>query len=86
MSEAIETIKDFQKSDTKFQYMMLGRLKSDCEYFLGNGAGSTKHLYMQDVNDQIEVMKGLHNGLEVKPEWLTMEELLSLEERIKAAD
>lgn len=83
MSEAERILKDFLSRDTKFQYMMLDRLRQDALYFLGAGGRHEKHLYTGNVNDHIEVMKGIHDHLEVKPEWLTMEELLELESKMK---
>ena len=63
-------------------YMMLGRLKSDCEYFLGNGNGYEKHLWAGNVEEQIEEMKKLWNQVSTKPEWLTMKEIESYEKEM----
>ena len=57
------------------EYMLLSRLKSDCDYFLGNGNRHEKHLWAGDVKGQIEKMKELWNAIIVKPEWLSMEEI-----------
>ena len=64
-------------SDNKHSYMMLSRLQSDCEYFIGHGNGSTKHLYYDTVEEHIDEMKKLWNGFDTneKPEWLTMQEI-----------
>lgn len=67
----------------QFQYMMLSRLKSDCEYFLGNGGGAEKHLWAGSVQGQIDEMKKIHNLLEIKPEWLSMEEIEVYETKMK---
>lgn len=66
----------------EFQYMMLGRLQSDCEYFLGNGHGATKQLHQQSVSAQISEMKRIWNSLETKPEWLSMEEIEAYESKM----
>lgn len=73
------TLNDLITHDDKFKYMMLGRLKSDCEYFLGFGARSLKHLYMNTVEQHIFIMRGLHHNLKVKPEWLTLEQIKNYE-------
>lgn len=66
----------------KHNYMMLSRLKSDCEYFLGFGNGSERQLHQGNVEDQIKMMKELWNNLPVKPEWLTMDEINDYETKM----
>lgn len=67
--------------EEKFLYQMLGRLKMDCDYFLGNGCGYEKHLWAGNVNDQIKEMRRLYALLEEgkKPEWLTSDDISSYE-------
>lgn len=45
--------------DPKFRYMLLDRLRSDCEYFLGNGHKNEKDLWGLNVPDHISAMKVL---------------------------
>jgi hypothetical protein len=59
----------------QFEYMMLNRLQSDCEYFLNYGCGSERVLPSKDVEEHISRMKELWNKLPVKPEWLTYEQI-----------
>lgn len=63
--------------DMRYAYSMLGRLKSDCDYFLGNGKGYEPHLWAGTVEKQIEEMRKRWNEFEEdeKPEWLTMEQI-----------
>ena len=63
------------KESIKFQYMMLSRLKSDCDYFLGNGEKSSR-LWGITIEEHIDAMKDYWNNLKTKPEWLSMEEIL----------
>lgn len=68
----------------RFRYMLLDRMRGDCDYFLGNGQIYGNHLWAGNVTDQIGYMKALwdsfpENG---KPEWLTMEQILDYEERM----
>ena len=49
--------------DTDYDRQLLGRLISDCKYFLGNGNGSEKHLWAGSVKDQIAKMRELYNSL-----------------------
>ena len=76
-------VNEDKEADQKFDYMMLGRLASDCEYFLNYGNGSERHLHQGNLEDQIKEMKKLWNGLHKKPEWLTMEEILDYEDNMK---
>lgn len=59
----------------QFDYMMLGRLKQDCEYFLGNGNGHEKHLWADNIQDHIKEMEKLHNAVKFKPDYLTKEDI-----------
>lgn len=63
--------------------MLLSRLESDCKYFLGNGNRCERHLWAESVDDQISEMKAIWNNLEVKPEWLTMEQIEEYEAKMK---
>lgn len=73
-----------EENPQKHLYMMLGRLQTDCDYFLGNGNGSVKVLYYDSVEEHIEEMKNIWNELNVKPEWLTYEDILDYEEKMKS--
>lgn len=63
----------------KFEYQLLGRLTQDCEYYLGAGGRNKKHLWALDEAEQIQKMKELYEGLSVKPEWLTLDEINAYE-------
>ena len=79
MQEIIET------SNEQYRYTLLDRMRSDCAYFLGNGNRHAKYLWAGNVEDQIADMKMLWNSFkpDEKPEWLTMEDIESLEKRMK---
>lgn len=67
---------------SEFQYMMLSRLKADCEYYIGRyGHGSERALYTQNVETHIQLMKDRWNALpdEGKPLWLNMQDILDYE-------
>ena len=72
--------------DEKFRYMMLSRLKQDCDYYLGNGNRSTKYLWAGSEKDQIQEMKTRHKALtdDKKPEWLTWDDILRYEALMRA--
>lgn len=67
----------YETNPRAFDYMMLSRYKSDCEYYLGNGNRYAGHLYFKDPNKHIEEMEKLYNSFpnEEKPEWLTWEDI-----------
>lgn len=74
---------DLLSKDDTFRYMMLDRLKTDCNYFLGNGNRNEKHLWAGDVDKQIKLMKDLYNSFEEKPEWISMEDIENFEKQMK---
>lgn len=65
----------------RFNYMMLGRLQQDCNYYLGNGNRYEKHLWAGNVKDQIVEMKRIYKlfNEDKKPEWLTWEQIKGYE-------
>lgn len=75
-----ETVKQISK-EQKFNYMMLDRLKSDCEFYLGYGNRQVSRLWADSEQEHISKMKELYNGFsdEEKPEWLTYEQILKYE-------
>lgn len=68
----------------EFNYMLLSRLKSDCDYFLGYGRGSENQLWAGSIDGQITKMKELWNTVDPKPEWLSMEEIDNYEKEMKS--
>lgn len=85
LKESIDT-SEYTHKDSKFKYMLLDRLKQDCEYFLGNGNGAEKHLWAGNIDDQIKLMKDLYNSFSdsQKPEWISMEDIEKYEEEMKS--
>ena len=70
--------------DNRFNYQMLGRLQSDCEYYLGYGNRNNKHLWAGNEQEHINEMKKLYKSFtdDKKPEWLTWEDILNYEKRM----
>ena len=77
-------MEDWNKYEPKFRYMMLSRMKQDCDYYLGNGNRSTNHLWAHSEKAQINNMIALWNtfDLEDKPEWLTWGELMGYAQKM----
>lgn len=67
--------------EQKFNYQLLDRLRSDCEYYLGYGYRNKKQLWAGNEKEQIKKMKELWNSFsdDKKPEWLTYEQILVYE-------
>jgi hypothetical protein len=66
----------------EFNYMLLDRLRSDCEYYLGYGNRSVKRLWAESVAEHIAKMRDIYQNLPKKPEWLTEEQIDSYEARM----
>lgn len=71
-------MENWSRYEPKFRYMMLSRMKQDCDYYLGYGNRSTSHLWAQDEKKQIANMIALWTTFdpEDSPEWLTWDELM----------
>lgn len=76
-------MKNLPTEEERFNYMMLDRLRADCEYYL-NGNRNAKHLWARDEEKHIAEMKRIWNWFpdDKKPEWLTWEQILEYEELI----
>lgn len=61
----------------EFKYMLLGRLKSDVDYYLHHGGRKEKDLYYKNITIHLKEMWNLWNSFtdEQKPEWLTRQDL-----------
>ena len=70
-------MEDWSKYEPKFRYMMLSRMKQDCDYYLRINAGSPYILWSGSKKAQIENMKAIWNTFspEDKPEWLTWNDI-----------
>lgn len=77
----IKFINKAEEEPNKFNYMMLDRLRSDCDYYLGYGNRNKGRLCEKDEQKHIDEMKKLYNSFhdDKKPEWLTYEQILTYE-------
>ena len=71
-------------ANDKFNYMLLDRLRSDCNYYLGYGGRCAKQLWAGGEQKQIDKMRELYDLLPVKPEWLTKEQINEYAEKMGA--
>lgn len=79
------TEREIRMAQFRNQYGLLSRLQSDCKYFLGYGGRCERHLWAGNVTDQIAKMKELWQQFpdDLKPEWLTWEQILDYENKMK---
>lgn len=75
---------DERENPRKYNYMMLDRLRTDCDYFLDNGNGFLGHLYYKDVNKHIEEMKKIYGSFseQEKPEWISLQDIENYKEKM----
>lgn len=73
----IDIDKSILQHDEKFRYQLLGRMQTDCNYFLGNGNRLDKFLWAGNVESQIAYMKALYNSFpdDKKPEWISLDDI-----------
>ncbi|MDD3228241.1 MAG: SNF2-related protein [Oscillospiraceae bacterium] len=64
-----------QSKNYAYEYQLLSRLRSDCDYFLNAGGRNEKSLWAGDVYAQIAKMRELYDLLPEKPEWLTKDDI-----------
>jgi hypothetical protein len=80
----LRVIKDNSEYGMKYRYMLLSRMKSDCDYYLGNGHRAAKYLWGLDESEHIIAMYMIYDSFEKeqKPEWLTVEQLNNYEKQL----
>ena len=77
-------MEDWSKHEPRFRYMMLDRLRQDCDYYLNYGGRSVNALWSKDEKEQIANMKALWSTFpeKDKPEWLTWADILEYEQKM----
>lgn len=73
-------------SGISHRYMLLDRMRVDCNYFLGPGNRHEKYLWAGNVREHIAYMKAIWNGFKAdeKPEWLSLEDIQDYEKKMTA--
>ena len=69
--------------DKKYRYMLLDRLRQDCEYYL-NGHECVNHLWGKTEEEQIDYMLFIWDLFteNEKPEWLSREQIIEFGKRM----
>lgn len=83
-NDKLDILKDYNldSNDPSFNYQMLDRLRSDCDYYLGYGNRNVKALWAKDEKVQIDIMRALYDKVPESPEWLTKEQIDSYEQKM----
>ena len=82
-----EVKEESEENPQEFEYRMLARLKSDCDYYLGNGNRNAEHcLWAKNEQGQIDKMREIYNQLKEKPEWLSEEDINNYAKEMGVAD
>ena len=71
-----------ERWDYSNDYRLLDRLRTDCDYYLGTGGRSEKHLWAGSVEKQIAKMRELYAALPEKPEWLSEQDIDRYEQQM----
>lgn len=76
-------MEDWSRHEPKFRYMMLDRLRQDCEYSLNRCDGSENVLWAKDKKAHIANMVALWKTFEPedRPEWLTWDDIMNYAKR-----
>lgn len=86
MSNDMEETKIWiSQRDKKYRYMLLDRMRSDCEYYL-NGHKSVNHLWGKTEEEQIDYMLFIWDLFteNEKPQWLSREQIIEFGKRMGA--
>lgn len=78
--QAKKSLNEIKSRGVDFQFSMLGRLLSDCKYYLGAGNRCAANLWAWNERDHLDIMRELCAVL--KPEWLTLEQIEELEKQM----
>ena len=71
-----------ESRDYSNDYRLLDRLRTDCDYYLGAGGRSEKHLWAGSVEKQIAKMRELYAALPENPEWLSEQDIDRYEQQM----
>jgi hypothetical protein len=86
MIEPITTLQYLPLTRFRDVYIFLSRLNMDASQFTMDGSfcyGKEHRLFSGSVAEHIKDMKKLWNALDEKPEWLSWEQILKYETKMK---
>lgn len=76
------------RHSNEFKYHLLGRMQTDCNYFLGAGNRAEKFLWAGNVPEQIAYMRAIYNSFpdDKKPEWISLADIDEYEKKMLKLD
>ena len=85
MTEYIKNLIEESSAEDSFKYMLLDRMKQDCNYYL-NGHQNKNVLWAEDETEHIADMEALYNSFpdDKKPVWLTMADIEEFKRKMVA--
>lgn len=78
-------VMEVNRSSPEFLYQMLGRLETDCRYYLENGGRCARHLWARNEREQIKLMRMIYCRLceaFTAPEWITEAQITAYAEQM----
>ena len=69
---------NWNRYELKFRYMMLDRMRQDCNYYFGNGLEYAGNLWAKDEKTHIACMLAIWDTFEPdeRPEWISKEDII----------
>lgn len=83
MGKITEFAEYIKQQDELFKCQLLDRMLIDCKYYLSFGYACEKRLWGLNVHDHILYMKIVYIYVLEKPEWLTMDQIITLGKQMR---
>jgi hypothetical protein len=86
VTEPVECDEPFVRSPREADYMLLGRLQRDCNYFITRNGECGKNGLWSDIETILSEMEKILNSFaeDEKPEWLTDADFMKLKSEVLA--
>jgi hypothetical protein len=86
ITEPVECDDPFVRSPREHEYMLLGRLQSDCNYFISHNGKCRRNRLWSDIETILREMEKILDSFaeDEKPEWLTDADFVKLKKEVLA--
>lgn len=84
VTEPVECDNPYKVHPHRYSYMLLGRLQTDCKYYI-NCNGCSKNNLWSDIDTILSEMEAILNSFskDEKPEWLTDQQFTELKNKVR---
>ena len=84
----LSPIEDILNGSLEYRYQMLDRMRSDCDYYLGNGNRNHRNLWAGSEREQIAFMKAIWQSFPEndRPEWLSIDDIVRYEREMSSVE